>query len=237
MASYKLASLFNKKAGTGLAALVLTGALSGCATPLSGLTGEPLLGSEKNLTHNVFGHEKIDTAIVRKYFNEEDNQCSAAKVYGPRHIMFYKNYHSDDYSNKSAPYDLGLFIHEMTHIWQAQNWSLFKQFNKKCRTYSYELTENSRFDDFCNEQQAAMVQDYARYFLTADPVFPTRLVNNDDPQALLLLKNLVERTFPSITAEKALTEQQYPDVIAQREGLRAYRRDNNVKTVTKSVCS
>lgn len=231
----KLTGYFNKKAGRGgVAAAILAGALTGCAAT-SGLTPLPLTEGEKELSENIFGPE-FNTAIVRKYLSEEDNQCSAAKAYGERDIVFYKNYHADDYSDKSAPHALGLFVHEATHSWQAREWSLLKLFRKKCSTYDYELSEDSHFDDFCNEQQAAMVQDYARYFLTARPVFPTRLTNNDDPQALARLESLIERTFPSIAAARARTEDHHPDTLAARQHIEAHRRDNNIKTITKSKC-
>lgn len=233
----KLRQCFNEKATKGLTALVLTGALSGCATTaLLSETPLPLNDNEKDLSHNMFGRDEIDTAIVRKYLSEKENRCSNAVTYNERDILFYKGHHADDFSDKKNPQSLGLFAHEMTHIWQKQNWSLFKQLRKHCGTYNYKLTENSRFSDFCNEQQASMVQDYARFFLAAKPVYPSRLINNDDPQALILLQKMIEEKFPSIVDERRKTEDQYPDAADLRNGIKTYRRENNIKTISRNIC-
>ena len=232
----KTRNLFNKKATFGLAGcMLLSSTLSGCSIFFNG-EAQPLTQGEAAFTHAVFGGS-VNTGIVRKYLNRDENKCSNAVVYGDRFMVFYEQSHAHDYSNPSSPEDMGLFAHEMTHIWQGQNWSLFKQTQKKCSTYNYTLTPDSAFDDFCNEQQAAMVQDYVRYFLTTRPVFPTRLENNDNPNAIQYLADIIEQQFPTIIAERNRTEQNAPHIIAERENIESYRREKGIKTITRSICS
>ena len=54
----------------------------------------------------------------------------------------------------------GLFIHEMTHVWQAQKRGRFYlplMRHPFCR-YSYELRDGQRFDRYGLEQQAEIVR-------------------------------------------------------------------------------
>ncbi len=229
----RLKKLFTSCVAHAMAAVALTGALSGCA--LLGDGPVPLTTGEKELSHNIFG-KQLNTDIVRKYLLHKEDRCADAQAFGSRMLLFYKDSHADDYSDKEETINLGFFVHEITHLWQVQNWSLLKQFSKKCSTYNYALTPDSRFDDFCNEQQAAMLQDYARYFLTKTPKFPTRLLDKERPETLDLLAQLVEKTFPGVLKERARTERMYPDAIAQRTKAVSYRRDNNIKTIAVSVC-
>ncbi len=228
-----LKQYFKSRASCTVAAVALTTALSGCA--LIGQTPVPLTEGERDLSRNIFGAQ-LNTDIVRKYLLDKDDPCADAQAFGSRTIMFYKASHADDYSDKTQTIPLGFFVHEMTHIWQAQNWSLLKQLTKKCSTYNYALKPDSRFDDFCNEQQAAMIQDYVRYFLARTPKFPTRLIDNDKPEARALLEKLIEKTFPGIVKERAATEFLYPDVVAKRKEMENYRRDNKIRTIGVSVC-
>lgn len=55
----------------------------------------------------------------------------------------------------------GVFIHEMTHVWQARQ-STAAPF---CANYDYTLTDQSKFEDFCNEQQAEILRSYVMRFI------------------------------------------------------------------------
>ena len=66
---------------------------------------------------------------------------------------------SEDFSNESLPLQ-GLFIHEMTHVWQAQTrgrWYLPLMRHPFCR-YSYRLIDGRPFGRYGLEQQAEMVR-------------------------------------------------------------------------------
>ena len=228
-----LKQYFKANASHAVTAVALTSVLSGCS--LISQPPVPLTEGERDLSHNIFGAQ-LNTNIVRKWLLHKEDPCADAQAFGSRALLFYKGSHAPDYSDKTNTTYLGVFAHEMTHIWQAQNWSLLKWFTKKCSTYNYALTPDSRFDDFCNEQQAAIIQDYVRYFLARTPKFPTRLIDNDKPEARALLERLVEKTFPGIVKERAETERLYPDVFAQRKEMEKYRRDNNIRTIGVSIC-
>jgi hypothetical protein len=66
---------------------------------------------------------------------------------------------SDDFSKEDLPLQ-GLFIHEMTHVWQAQTrgrWYLPLMRHPFCR-YAYDLIDGRKFDRYGLEQQAEMVR-------------------------------------------------------------------------------
>lgn len=81
------------------------------------------------------------------------------------------------------------FIHEAVHIWQNRTGSRAKH----CKTYSYTLTSRSQFSDFCDEQQAEMVADYAVLFLDKNSV---SLAMSDLEEYGQLLR-VVETQFPA----------------------------------------
>lgn len=66
---------------------------------------------------------------------------------------------SEDFSTENISLQ-GLFIHEMTHVWQAQKrgpWYLPLMRHPFCR-YGYRLEEGRPFDRYGLEQQAEMVR-------------------------------------------------------------------------------
>ena len=66
---------------------------------------------------------------------------------------------SDDFAGESLPLQ-GLFIHEMTHVWQSQKRGRFYlplMRHPFCR-YAYQLREGQRFDRYGLEQQAEIVR-------------------------------------------------------------------------------
>lgn len=66
---------------------------------------------------------------------------------------------SDDFSKESLSRQ-GLFIHEMTHVWQTQTrgrYYLPLMRHPFCR-YGYRLTDGRRFDRYGLEQQAEIVR-------------------------------------------------------------------------------
>ncbi len=85
----------------------------------------------------------------------------------------------EDFSE--APLSLqGLFIHEMTHVWQAQRHGRFYlplMRHPFCR-YAYQLTPGQRFDRYGLEQQAELV----RHRFLADR--GQHIAKSGDPPAL-----------------------------------------------------
>lgn len=121
-------------------------------------------------------------------------------------------YHSRDYSLSN---DLGLrggvFMHEIAHIWQNRT----GRQAVSCDTYEFTLTAQSRFEDFCNEQQGEIIRAYAvRFIIPSHPMLEVegrfhgmfRLIG-EDYQAKLNdndsnLARVVEAAFPHAAAAR-----------------------------------
>ena len=120
-----------------------------------------LTTGEQALARSVFGNA-IDLAPVtirrRKFFPLQP----ARVVMAPRgHLHFHPR--SPDYCDDiaAAGIDLqALFVHEMTHVWQAQRrggWYLVLMRHPFCR-YDYALRPGWRLERYGLEQQAEIVK-------------------------------------------------------------------------------
>jgi hypothetical protein len=120
-----------------------------------------LTEGEVALAHRVFGNA-IDYARVtirrRKFFPLQPRHVTMA----PRgHLHFHPL--GDDYSDDFSllpPFKQGLFIHEMTHVWQTQTcgeWFLLLRRHPLCR-YSYSLRPGWKLGRYGIEQQAEIVR-------------------------------------------------------------------------------
>lgn len=186
----------------------------------------PLTRGEENLARSVFGDE-IDYSKLHKNFNKgasnsttdtHDHTDAVASVASTTGIDFWRTRtHSSDYSLEK-PYIYGVFMHEMTHILQFQKGTIE---SKYCKTYPYTLTATSKFDDFCIEQQASIIGDYAMRFLHPEQTTPHRLENysmfkkatrTHDAASDALLAKTVEARFPQakITREGAKAQKPAP---------------------------
>ena len=113
------------------------------------------------LARSVFGRA-IDYSKVRirrrKWFPFQPRRITMA----PRgHLHFHPlgEHYCDDFSLVS-PIRQGLFIHEMTHIWQTQalgEWYLLLNRHPFCR-YSYSLKPGWKLEQYGIEQQAEIVR-------------------------------------------------------------------------------
>jgi len=161
--------------------------------------GAPLTPAETELVVGIFGDE-IDATKIRKHFRETSiafrlaPKTTAGMVLPPlSHIDFYgeKN-RSADYAQDSAAL-ADLFMHEVTHVWQNQNWRWSLHHLDKVRKYDYALTETARFDNFALEQKAEIIGDYTRIWLHPQG----KIQSGKEPSAEdILLRNIVETRFP-----------------------------------------
>lgn len=113
------------------------------------------------LAQSVFG-EEIDYALVRihrrKWFPFQPSRITMA----PRgHIYFHprSTAYCDDFG-AAGIFDAAFFIHEMTHVWQAQqrgSWYLVLNRHPFCR-YSYCLKPGQPLTAYGIEQQAMILQ-------------------------------------------------------------------------------
>lgn len=139
-------------------------------------TSAPLTAGERALVQGVFGPD-FSTDGITKYFHREmpphqrprrqDDPSTLAYVLtgNDRDIHFIsRDSHARDYSRvPDQGQRVSTFMHEMTHIWQHR-----QGMTEDCDVYDYQLTDRSRFGDFCNEQQAAIIGEYTRVFLQPD---------------------------------------------------------------------
>ena len=172
--------------------------VAGCATTSQSVIrnapvtpSAPLTQDEAALVEGIFGDE-VDTRIVTKYFKDFDpkNAGTAARVLTPKTIEFYKKHNHSANHSLEDHWAYGTFIHEMTHIWQKQNPG---KNVKHCTVYEYALSLQSRFTDYCSEQQAAIIEDYTLRFL--HPYHKSYYATNNE-SADALLKKVVEDHFP-----------------------------------------
>lgn len=136
--------------------------MASAPAPLCPVGGErPLTDGEIALARSVFG-EEIDYANVtirrRKWFPFQPRTVTMA----PRgHLHFHPL--SDAYCDDFATVDLmrqGLFIHEMTHVWQTQthdSWYLVTHRMPWAR-YDYSLKPGWPLARYGIEQQAEIVK-------------------------------------------------------------------------------
>jgi len=120
-----------------------------------------LTRGEIALARSIFG-DAIDyarVAIVRRKWWPLQPRGIVMAPSGNIHFHHDSPLYRDDFA--AAPLSLqGLFIHEMTHVWQAQKGGKFYlplMRHPFCR-YDYRLKEGQPFDRYGLEQQAEIVR-------------------------------------------------------------------------------
>lgn len=158
---------------------------------------ESLTNNEVAFVKNFFG-DQIYTSFIRKHF--EAFSCKSAVATASKGVLgFYgKKYHSDDFALEKNSFNFGTFIHEITHIWQHQSNEQYTNGEAEdgngLSTYKYILDEKNSFRNYNDEQQGAIIEDYARYFL--HPGKETWVLEPTEDN-LNALKLMVETQFPS----------------------------------------
>lgn len=124
-------------------------------------TERSLTDGERNLAASVFGSAiDYDTVRIhrRKWFPLQPRHVAMAPS---GHIHFHPkgDLWCEDFCERSI-HAQGLFIHEMTHVWQAQKkgrWYLVLMRHPFCR-YSYSLKPGWPLQRYGLEQQAEIVR-------------------------------------------------------------------------------
>ena len=124
------------------------------------MDGRPLTAGEIDLARSVFG-DAIDYSQVRmirrKWWQLQPRNTIMAPS-GSLHFHPKGNAWSDDFSKEPIPLQ-GLFIHEMTHVWQAQRRGRFYLVLMRhpfCR-YDYAVRAGWPLERYGLEQQAEIV--------------------------------------------------------------------------------
>ena len=138
----------------------------------------PLTSGEIELARSMFGNA-IDYGRVRmvhrKWWPFQPRDVAMAPM-GNIHFHPDSDLWSPDFACEPL-HKQGLFLHELTHVWQTQKRGRFYlplMRHPFCR-YGYELQDGRRFEDYGLEQQAEIVRhrflaDHGR----APPVCPPR---------------------------------------------------------------
>ena len=121
----------------------------------------PLTFGEIELARSVFGDAIAygRVSLVRRKWWPFQPPGIVMAPSGNIHFHPKSTHWSDDFSKEGLSLQ-GLFIHEMTHVWQAQTrgrWYLPLMRHPFCR-YGYKLVEGRPFDRYGLEQQAEMVR-------------------------------------------------------------------------------
>lgn len=121
----------------------------------------PLTIGEIELGRSIFGNA-IDYGRVRmvrrKWWPFQPRQVAMAPM-GNIHFNPHGDLWSDDFS-KEPLHRQGLFMHELTHVWQSQKGGRFYLLLMRhpfCR-YRYDLEPGRHFRDYGLEQQAEIVR-------------------------------------------------------------------------------
>jgi len=122
-----------------------------------------LTAGEVALARTMFG-DAIDyhrvRIVRRKWWLLQPRGIVMAPT-GNIHFHSASPLYRDDFSQASVSLQ-GLFIHEMTHVWQAQRhgrWYLVLMRHPFCR-YAYRVRDGRSFDRYGLEQQAEIVRHH-----------------------------------------------------------------------------
>jgi hypothetical protein len=120
-----------------------------------------LTSGEIDLARSIFG-DAIDyrrVSLVRRKWWPFQPPGIVMAPSGNIHFHPKSRLWSEDFSKENLSLQ-GLFIHEMTHVWQAQargRWYLPLMRHPFCR-YSYRFVEGRPFDRYGLEQQAEIIR-------------------------------------------------------------------------------
>jgi len=128
----------------------------------------PLTSGEIDVARDMFG-EAIDYAPVRLWAQPFgfSRIFVAGRWFGRDWIVWPREQLLPDYAAPGAPFgDLATLIHELTHVWQAQqgvNLAFAKlKAGDSLESYSYAIGPDTRWVDLNIEQQARAVEDEFR---------------------------------------------------------------------------
>lgn len=170
-------------------------------------SGVPLTEGEVKLVRGIFG-DQINTSSIRKH--RYDEGCKGYPVgsyvtFGQNIASCSRRAYAQDYSQSALSMQAD-FMHEATHVFQVQN--LFFGTGGLCivsgekdkKKFDYSVERKERFSQYCHEQQAAIVEDYVRRFLSPHGDGQTKWYrefgNADNDENDLFLKKVVEERFP-----------------------------------------
>lgn len=168
-----------------------------------------LTSGEIALLKGIFG-DQIDAGIMTQHMHPQEYSDIAGTATSGRDANYWgPRYTSPDYSQEKSPDKFGTFVHENTHLWQYQ--TRWRHSPYRPGVYRYPLETKWKFTDYTHEQQAAIVEDYALYYLHPSRQMrwmPETYNYREQQEKLPLLKKLVEDQFPGARALRETCEAQ-----------------------------
>lgn len=167
--------------------------------------GRSLTAGEMVLARRFFDPDfKLDGAMIYNGGAQPEGFWAAAQAFNSREMSFYgpQNY-SEDYSKETNAWKFGLFFHELAHLdhYQKEAFTHDKTYGECRQRYEYTLTPGKAYDEYCTEQQATLVEDYARRFLMNAPAAYRHGLPELEHDALLAA--VIEARFPGATVLRA----------------------------------
>jgi len=185
--------------------------------------GEALTKGEAEFAESILG-KKLRPELVKKYLSSTGSDNNA-KTFGPNKVKFFgQDHYEADYSKPQNLDNAGIFIREMTNVFRAQTTGILTRAFRNAfltKKSEYELTAKSRFGKFGNEQQASIIEDYARQFIYRQNegadlrARDEYLTAQGTVQKLSSLKKVVEKEFRQarrtrLQVQTQNTNEQYP---------------------------
>jgi len=166
--------------------------------------GQALTKGEIAFAESILG-KKMDADRVKKYFSSTDRE-NGAEAYGTTRVKFFGAAHGEaDYSKAHDLSNAGLFVRQLTHVYQEQNQGILRRAFRstfRSKKHEYELKAKSRFERFGDAQQASIIEDYARQFIYRENAVQL------SPEKLAQLKKVVEKSFPQARRTRLAVETQ-----------------------------
>lgn len=173
-------------------------------------TDNPLRNKGRALT-------RYEVALIRLIFNTEvdaenirlhkrgaprDSKESVAFVKADNPCNIYlvdpKLQDTKDFARTSNIWAFQTFVHEVVHLWQVSRLDVFPH----CKTYTYTPTDTSHLlQDFCAEQQAEIISDYARAFLFPQGSLPP-IGTPNSRENIENIRRMSESIFPWLAAAR-----------------------------------
>jgi hypothetical protein len=167
-----------------------------------------LTGGEDTLIHGIFGAQLDTDGVMASFYPEAFKDAAATTVSGESALFWGNEQKSADFSKEKDDDRFAYFVHEMTHVWQYQQGLRYTDKfvdngvddpDDPMVSYLYPVDSQHKFTDYGIEQQAAIIEDYARLYLRAPGQlrYLSEQYSGEELEAKLpLLQKLVEDQFP-----------------------------------------
>ncbi len=175
---------------------------------------------EAALIRSIFGDALKQEGVSLNFHPESYTDAAGTTSSAEAADFWGKGQTSADFSREKSVDRFATFVHELTHVWQFQtDWQYTVTGDEdddskdELVNYKYPLEKKYKFSDYGVEQQAAIIEDYARHFLhPAHEWYYLPLVYGEAGARAKegLLMKVVEDQFPAAKQARLAFAQQHP---------------------------